>query len=384
VCVFFSLSFSFTCSGFVCFHQLTFFYSVQQRQKHTSVLHYFFRKTHKKKKMLAKKILLSVAFLATMILILQSSSSSSSSSSLFVEACNNTYCSYRGNGTNTSGTRDNCTCMCEWPYFGYRCYYQYTTGNASAVIDCNATFGSDEALCDAHPQCYWRTETSTCDSNVLPPYSSNMPSSQNSLETPWCYRLIPLPAEVTVYCLATAAFGVGGIGFFYMMRYRNTYSVVEENGERMFNQFYDNHWFTTIYCFLLFASSGCLAITAYVNFRDPRVCSYVYFFIIYLVIQALAIMWPLKWIVQFFAMRWSSPDKKMIDLDFHTRPIKKAIEHSRKSCQVRSIHLVKKKEAPHLYRTTYTHQQQQQMIEEGSSSTVSGGEDENYSHFKNE
>ncbi len=168
--------------------------------------------------------------------------------------------------------------------------------------------------------------------------------------------MIPLPGEVTVYCFATAAFGIGGIGFFYMMRYRNTYSIVEENGERMFNQFYDNHWFTTIYCFLLFASSCCLAITAYINFRDPRVCSYIYFFYIYVIIQLLAITWPLKWILQFFVMRWSSPEKKRVDLDFHTRPIKKAIEHSRKSCQVRCIHLHKKKEAPHLYRTTYIHQ----------------------------
>lgn len=333
--------------------------------------------------MLSRQRSFNIMTIASFIaIVLISLLQTSSSPSMFVAACNQTYCSFRGNGTNTTGTRDNCTCMCEWPYFGYRCRYEYTAANASVVIDCNATFGTDQALCDANPQCYWKTADSSCSNKALPGYASNAPSRADSLETPWCYRIIPLPAEVTVYCLATAAFGVGGIGFFYMMRYRNTYSVVEENGERVFNQFFDNHWFTTIYCFLLFASSGCLAITAYINFRDPRVCSYIYFFYGYIAIQFLAILWPLKWIVQFFAMRWSSPDKKMIDLDYNTRPVKSAIEHNKKSCQVRCIHLAKKKEAPQLYRTTYTHQfvDANNMIQQDTTES----EDNNNNHFKQE
>lgn len=283
------------------------------------------------------RIIVTFFALATILSLLLSSTSSWSTSSIFVEACNTTYCNNRGNGSSRIGGTDNCSCDCSWPYFGLKCLYEYTSGGAAVVINCSATFGSSAELCNASSQCYWNSGASLCASKLYPSSVNDTPINLVAA-VPWCYRLLPLPLEIAVYLFATAAFGVGGVGFFYMMRYRNTYSVLEANGERMFNQFVDNsvvHVLTTIYCLLLFVTAGVLAISAYINFRDPSVCVYVYFFIAYLAVQAMCVIWPIGWTFQFLAARCASPAKKRVDLDFQVKPSKPDREYNRRSCQLK-------------------------------------------------
>ena len=252
-----------------------------------------------------------------------------------VSACNMTYCSSRGNGTALVSGPDGCACSCEWPYFGYRCLYQYVR-SANVVINCSApNLTSSAVACNATGQCFFNATSGACLSSIYPPYVNNV-ATPLPRTAPWCVNTISMPLQLIVYAFATAAFGVAGIGFAYLLRFRKTYSIVNETGERTFNQFYSSPWLAIVYTGLLFVASACLAISAYVNFRDPSACAVVVFFWIYIAVQALVLLLPLKWLVEFLVHYYSSPVKRMVDLDLHTKPIHRQIlQNKRRTCQMR-------------------------------------------------
>jgi hypothetical protein len=249
-------------------------------------------------------------------------------------ACNSTYCSGRGQGSVRASGVDGCACNCTWPFYGYRCRYIYF--NSQLTVDCGSgvpSSGPDE--CAAHSDCYWSTSAGEC-LNKQVTATANRTGSRSTLPTvAWCYKLLPVPLQFTVYTIAVIAFGVGGIGTFYTLRFRNTYSIVDENGERIFNQFHGNSWMVLTYSALLFVSAGALAITAYINFRDPSECAFVVFFIIYLIVQGLVIIWPLKWLVEHIIARWTAAQRRVVDLDTVTKPIRPQMQQFKNSCQLR-------------------------------------------------
>lgn len=276
--------------------------------------------------------LLSVTLLLALLLVVVAAASPAA-------ACNTTYCTSRGNGTASASGMDGCDCVCEWPYFGYRCLYSFTGDQAGGVvIDCtkDSQLRANAVLCNSTKQCFWNTSESLCRSKIVPWYDNRTMSRLGDLSVPSCYRAISLPLQITVYSVACAAFGVSGIGFFYMLRFRKTYSVLDDTGERMFNQFYANPWVALLYCFCLFVSSGLLGVTAYINFRDPTVCVFLLFFYVYIIVQALAVLWIFKWIIEFCMMRFASPEKRVIEVDRFVRPTTREIQSERgRGCQLR-------------------------------------------------
>lgn len=187
------------------------------------------------------------------------------------------------------------------------------------AVGCQAPpLSVDTASCNAEPRCYWDAITASC--ALRSAFSSNLTLGA-SLEVPWCYRTFSLPFLMSVYGLATLAFGFCLVGAGYLFRYYDVHSRLEDTGQRVFNVYYFKSSPIIIYCVAIVATSGILAVTAYINLNVPANCVYVYFVYIYLVVQlAPCVIYPVYRIVTYLLERMNKQLEARFDLDSATQP----------------------------------------------------------------
>jgi hypothetical protein len=282
--------------------------------------------------------------LALVLLLALASSAASAASYSFATstaACTDAaFCLGRGvaaNATSSSGSSSSgssCSCTCTSPYTGYRCLF-FAAGATVITPDCvSAPLASDQNACElSSPYCYWNGTIAACAQRTV---RSDPVTASTLRSSPWCYEFFPIPFKMVVYAIATVAFGVSGIGAPYMWRYRDTYSIVEATGERVYNAYYKNYRFVAGYCVVLFVSAGALAISTWINMNDAWNCSYAVFLIIYIIVQVFAvIVWPLKWLVLYLRKEFARDDGAVVDLEPLVKPPTSLCFARPKSCQVR-------------------------------------------------
>lgn len=153
---------------------------------------------------------------------------------------------------------------------------------------------------------------------------------------PWCSQWFPLPFTMLVYGCATVAFGFSFVGAVYLFKFHDVYSIIEENGQRMFNVYFHNTAALIIYCVCLFAASSFLAITAFINFQLPFDCNYAIAMFFYLVIQLLPVIgFPLYWLIKYILEHLGKNLEETFDLDRVVRPTTVTANEYKERCQLR-------------------------------------------------
>ena len=229
-------------------------------------------------------------------------------------ACDSTFCSNRGNAT---AGDTGCSCRCNPPFHGYRCLFSYETD--SNVVCGDSWYGQDSLHCAAASEaCFWNATTASCEARRSAVVNS---SAFTGEAFPDCYNAFPLPFIMIVYAAATIAFGFCCVVVVYFGRYYDTFSRVEDSGERVFNQYYNATSPYISYCVVVVAVSGALAVTSFINLQDPHNCAYVLFVYVYLAIQLLPLVVLLLYLpAAFIKRKCAERGSRSFQLDDHTVP----------------------------------------------------------------
>ncbi len=182
------------------------------------------------------------------------------------------------------------------------------------------------AECNNTLQCYYNESLSVCTNRSTMNYNSSL---GGGYKQPWCYRHFPTPIIAIIYLSATFLGGFAIAGVIYNAMWYDTYSRVNDVGERQFNQNYYSTSLTNIYCCCVVVSASLMGIFSLINFLDESSCTYVFFVYIYVIIVAIpAIGIPAYYFVRWLQMMLKGQKKTTSTVDtFCVPPTQPAIEN---------------------------------------------------------
>ena len=196
--------------------------------------------------------------------------------------------------------------------------------------DCTAL---SHAACNATRACYYNTSLMVCSGRTTMNFTRN---STTTFASPWCFQHFPLPFISAVYLLAAfiSGFAVGGV--IYNALWYDTYSRINDVGERQFNQFYYSTTPINLYCIALVVFALLMAVFSFINLNDESNCTYVYFVYIYVLLAAVpAIGYPAYHIGLWILKKCRSQDSTDLPLDEWVLPKTEVALADPHNCQPR-------------------------------------------------